>query len=172
VKASTLLQDHLPGEELVAAAAAWTTVTLPAAPVGTLAGGPDRRRGRRPVGDARLGGRYFRAAAAAAMVVGPGSAPSGPLEVRLADRSPVAFDGFLLVIGKLLHGRIIADVRAVIRRGTATRVPAWFQVAASFPAAPSAQPAWGVSLRPGRYALVCQRTRDGALHALTTMIIR
>jgi hypothetical protein len=109
---------------------------------------------------------------AAYRYTGPGSAPAGPLEVRLADRSPVAFDGFLLVIAKLLHGRTIADVRAVIRGGTATRVPAWFQVAASFPAAPSAQPAWGVSLRPGRYALVCQRTRDGALHALTTMIIR
>jgi hypothetical protein len=35
---------------------------------------------------------------------GPRSAPAGPLEVRLADRSPVPLDSFWLVIGKLLHG--------------------------------------------------------------------
>jgi hypothetical protein len=100
---------------------------------------------------------------------GPGSAPAGLLEVRLADHSPV---GFWLIIGKLLHGRALADVRAVIQRGTATRVPGWFQVAVSFPATPHAQPAWGVRLGPGRYALVCQRVQDGALYALTTVIIR
>ena len=103
---------------------------------------------------------------------GPRSAPAGPFEVRLADRSPVALDSFWLVIGKLLHGRTVADVQAVIRRGTATRVPAWFKVAASTQAAPNAQPAWGITLGPGRYALVCQRTRDGAWYALTTAIIR
>jgi hypothetical protein len=103
---------------------------------------------------------------------GPRSAPAGPLEVRLADRSRVTLDSFGLVIGKLLHGRTFADVQAVIRRGTATRVPAWFKVAASLPAAPNAQPAWGITLGPGRYALVCQRTRDGAFSALTTVIIR
>jgi inosine-uridine nucleoside N-ribohydrolase len=103
---------------------------------------------------------------------GPRGAPAGPLQVRLADRSPVALDSFGLVIGKLLHGRTLADVQAVIRRGTATRVPAWFKVAATIPAAPYAQPAWGVTLGPGRYALVCQRVRDGAWYALTTVIIR
>jgi hypothetical protein len=103
---------------------------------------------------------------------GPRSAPAGPLEVRLADRSPVTLDGFRLIIGRLLHGRTLADVQAVIRRGTATRVPAWFKVTASVPAAPYTQPAWGVTLGPGRYALVCQRIRDGAFYALTMVIIR
>jgi pyrimidine-specific ribonucleoside hydrolase len=103
---------------------------------------------------------------------GPHSAPAGPFEVRLADRSPVPLDSFGLVIGKLLHGRTFADVQAVIRRGTATRVPAWFKVAAMIQAAPNAQPAWGVTLGPGRYALVCQRVRDGVFYALTTVTIR
>jgi pyrimidine-specific ribonucleoside hydrolase len=103
---------------------------------------------------------------------GPLSAPAGPFEVRLADRSQVPLDGFRLIIGKLLHGRTLADVQAVIRRGTATRVPAWFKVTASVPAAPYTQPAWGVTLSPGRYALVCQRVRDGAFYALTMVIIR
>ena len=103
---------------------------------------------------------------------GLGTLSAGPLEVRLANQSPVALDSFWLVIGKLLHGRTLADVQAVIRSGTATRVPAWFKVAGIFPAAPYAQPAWGVSLAPGRYALVCQRVRDGALYALTTVTIR
>jgi MFS family permease len=38
--ANTLLQENLAHEELVAAAAAWTTFTLIAAPAGSLAGGP------------------------------------------------------------------------------------------------------------------------------------
>jgi MFS family permease len=38
--ATTLLQENLTHEELVAAAAAWTTFTLMAAPVGSLVGGP------------------------------------------------------------------------------------------------------------------------------------
>jgi pyrimidine-specific ribonucleoside hydrolase len=103
---------------------------------------------------------------------GPRRAAAGPFEVRLVDRSPLTLGSFRLVIGKLLHGRTFADVQAVIRRGTATRVPAWFKVAAITEAAPNAQPAWGVTLGPGRYALVCQRMRDGAFYALTTVIIR
>jgi hypothetical protein len=103
---------------------------------------------------------------------GPGTLGAGPLAVQLADQSPVPLDSFELVIGKLLHGRTIADVQAVIRSRTATRVPAWFKVAGIFPAAPYTQPAWGLSLGPGRYALVCQRVRDGALYALTTVTIR
>jgi predicted MFS family arabinose efflux permease len=38
--ANTLLQENLAHEELVAAATAWTTFTLLAAPVGSLADGP------------------------------------------------------------------------------------------------------------------------------------
>ena len=79
---------------------------------------------------------------------------------------------YRLVIGKLLHGWTLADVQVVIRSGTATSVPAWFKVAGIFPAAPAAQPAWGVSLGPGSYALVCQRVRDGTLYVLTTVTIR
>lgn len=103
---------------------------------------------------------------------GPRSAAAGQLGVQLADRSPVPFDGFALVIGKLAPGRSLADVQAVIRRGTATKVPAWFTVMTMLPAAPATQPAWGMSLRPGRYALVCTRTSDGALYALSEITIR
>jgi len=92
--------------------------------------------------------------------------------VRLADRSPAPFDGFALVVGKLAAGRSLADVRAVIRSGTVTSVPAWFTVTANLPASPATQPAWGLSLRPGRYALVCVRARDGALYAPAEVTIR
>jgi inosine-uridine nucleoside N-ribohydrolase len=103
---------------------------------------------------------------------GPRTAAAGQLGVQLADRSPVPFDGFALVVGRLASGWSLADVRAVIRRGTATKVPAWFTVTAILPAAPATQPAWGVSLRPGRYALVCTRARDSALYALGEITIR
>jgi len=103
---------------------------------------------------------------------GPRAAAPGQFEVRLADRSPEPFDGFTLVVGKLAAGRSLADVQAVIRHGTVTSVPAWFTVTASLPASPATQPAWGLSLGPGRYALVCVRARDGALHALAEVTIR
>ncbi len=38
--ATTLLQEHLAGDELVAAATAWTTLTIIVAPVGSMVGGP------------------------------------------------------------------------------------------------------------------------------------
>jgi len=103
---------------------------------------------------------------------GPRAAAPGRFEVRLADRSPAPFDGFALVVGKLAAGRSLADVRAVIRSGTVTSVPAWFTVTASLPASPATQPAWGLSLGPGRYALVCVRARDGALYAPAEVTIR
>lgn len=103
---------------------------------------------------------------------GRSSVPAGALEVRLANHSPAALDSFLLVIGKLLGGRTLADVQAVARHGTATRVPSWFKVAAILPAAPQAQPAWDVILAAGRYVLVGQRIRDGALSVLGTVVIR
>ena len=94
------------------------------------------------------------------------------MELQLANRSAAPFDGFSLIIGKLAAGRTLADVQAVIRAGTATSVPPWFQVTAILPAAPGADPAWGVALIPGRYALVCVLDRSSALHALTEIAIR
>ncbi len=103
---------------------------------------------------------------------GPRATAPGRFEVRLADRSQVPYDGFALVVGKLAAGRSLADVRAVIRRGTVTSVPAWFTVTANLPASPATQPAWGLSLGPGKYALVCVRARDDALDAPAELTIR
>jgi hypothetical protein len=43
---------------------------------------------------------------------------------------------------------------------------------ASLPAAAQARPAWGLSLGPGRYALVGTGARDGALYPLTGLTVR
>jgi hypothetical protein len=73
VESSTLLQDHLAGEELVAAAATWTTVTLLA---GTLAGGPIVASvGAQAAMLASAAGTFVRAAAAAMAVGLRGSIP-------------------------------------------------------------------------------------------------
>ena len=53
-----------------------------------------------------------------------------------------------------------------------TSVPPWFQVTATLPAAPGADPAWSAGLPPGRYALVCVLERNSALYALTEVTIR
>jgi pyrimidine-specific ribonucleoside hydrolase len=100
---------------------------------------------------------------------GPHAAAAGQMQIRLANRSAAPFDGFSLVIGKLAAGRTLSDVQAVIRAGTATSVPSWFQVTAILPAAPGADPAWGAVLTPGRYALVCVLERSSALYALTEL---
>ena len=53
----------------------------------------------------------------------------------------------------------------------APNAPPWFQETAVLPAASGANPAWGVTLRPGRYALVCVLDRSSALYALTELTI-
>jgi inosine-uridine nucleoside N-ribohydrolase len=103
---------------------------------------------------------------------GPHAAAAGQLQVQLANRSQVPFDGFELAIGKLAASRTLADVQQVINQGTATSVPSWFQVAALLPASSGAEPIWGVSLTAGRYALVCVHQRDGTMSALTELVIR
>ena len=85
---------------------------------------------------------------------GPQAAGAGQMQIRLANRSAAPFDGFSLVIGKLAAGRTLSDVQAVIRANAAPNAPPWFQVTATLPAASGANPAWGVALTPGRYALV------------------
>jgi inosine-uridine nucleoside N-ribohydrolase len=104
--------------------------------------------------------------------LGPRTAAAGQVEIRLANRSPAPFDGFQLVIGKLTASRTLSDVQEVIRTGTATSVPPWFQVTATLPAAPGANPAWSAALTPGRYALVCVLDRNNAPYALTELTIR
>jgi pyrimidine-specific ribonucleoside hydrolase len=104
--------------------------------------------------------------------LGPRAAAAGQVEIRLTSRSPAPFDGFQLIIGKLAAGRTLSDVQAVIRAGTATSIPPWFQVTATLPAPPGANPAWSAGLTPGRYALVCVLDRNGALYALTEVTIR
>ena len=103
---------------------------------------------------------------------GPSTAGAGQLQVRLTNSSPTPFDGFQLIIGKLAEGRSLADVQQVIRQGHVTIVPQWFQVAAVLPGAPGADAAWGITLSPGRYALVCERDRNSALHVLTELTVR
>lgn len=93
------------------------------------------------------------------------------MEIRLANRSAAPFDGFSLIIGKLAGGRTLSDVQAVIRADAAPSAPPWFQVTAILPAASGANPAWGVALTPGRYALVCELDRSSALYALTELTI-
>jgi hypothetical protein len=94
------------------------------------------------------------------------------LQILLANRSRVPFDGFELVIRKLAASRTLSDVRKVIRRGEATGIPRWFAVASILPGAPGAEPAWGVGLTVGRYALACVQQRGGALSALAEVAIR
>lgn len=103
---------------------------------------------------------------------GPASSAAGQLQLRLTNSSPTPFDGFQLIIGKLAEGRSLADVQQVISQGNVTSVPAWFQVTALIPAAAGADAAWGVTLSPGRYALVCQRDHGSALYAVTELTIR
>jgi inosine-uridine nucleoside N-ribohydrolase len=102
---------------------------------------------------------------------GPRTAGAGQVEIRLANRSATPFDGFSLVIGKLAAGRTLSDVQAVIRADAAPNAPLWFQVTATLPAASGANPAWGVALTPGRYALVCMLERSGVLYALTELTV-
>jgi hypothetical protein len=93
------------------------------------------------------------------------------VQIRLANRSAAPFDGFTLIIGKLAAGRTLYDVQAVIRADAAPNAPPWFQETAVLPAASGANPAWGVTLTPGRYALVCVLDRSSALYALTELTI-
>ena len=102
---------------------------------------------------------------------GPHAADAGQMEIRLANRSATPFDGFSLIVGKLAADRTLSDVQAVIRAGTVLNAPPWFQATAILPAASGANPAWGVALTPGRYALVCQLDRSSALYALTELTI-
>jgi hypothetical protein len=102
---------------------------------------------------------------------GPHAYDAGPVQIRLANRSATPFDGFTLLIGKLAAGRTLSDVQAVIRASAVPSAPAWFQATAVLPAASGANPAWGVTLTPGRYALVCQLDRSSALYALTELTI-
>ncbi len=102
---------------------------------------------------------------------GPGTASAGQLSVRLANRTPLPYDGFELFIAQLRQGRRLSDVRAAIRNHV-TRIPAWFRVVVSLPGPPGADPAWGITLKPGRYALVCMRELSSALTALAEVRIR
>jgi len=101
----------------------------------------------------------------------PRTAGPGPVQIRLANTSATPFDGFTLLIGKLAAGRTLSDVQAVIRVGTVLNAPPWFQATAILPAASGANPAWGLTLTPGRYALVCMRDRSSALYALTELTV-
>jgi pyrimidine-specific ribonucleoside hydrolase len=102
---------------------------------------------------------------------GPHAADAAQMEIRLANRSAAPFNGFSLIIGKLAVGRTLSDVQAVIRVGTVLNAPPWFQATAVLPAASGANPAWGVALTPGRYALVCMLERSGVLYALTELTV-
>jgi len=102
---------------------------------------------------------------------GPPATDAGQMEIRLANRSAAPFDGFSLIIGKLADGRTLSDVQAVIRASAAPSAPPWFQATAILPAGPGADPAWGVALAPGRYALICVLDRSSALYVLTELTI-
>jgi Inosine-uridine preferring nucleoside hydrolase len=102
---------------------------------------------------------------------GPHAAGAGQMQIRLANRSAAPFDGFSLIIGKLAAGRTLYDLEAAIQASAAPTAPSWFQVTAVLPAASGANPAWGLALTPGRYALVCQLDRSNALYALTELTI-
>ena len=102
---------------------------------------------------------------------GPGTAGAGQLSVRLANRTPLPYDGFELFIAQLRQGRRLSDVRAAIRNHV-TRIPAWFRIVVSLPGPPGADPAWGITLKPGRYALVCMREQGSTLAALAELRIR
>jgi hypothetical protein len=69
------------------------------------------------------------------------------------------------------EGARMNGVRAAIRHRV-KRVPAWFRVVAILPGPPGADPAWGITLKSGRYALVCEIDRSSALHALAEVRIR
>jgi len=92
----------------------------------------------------------------------------GKISVRLANSSTTSTGGFQLIAGRLLAGRTLADVKAVIRRGHGhvTKAPKWFQVVAVLPAPPGAKATWGITLGPGRYALVSELDATSALRAL------
>ena len=97
--------------------------------------------------------------------------PRRQLSVRLANRTPLPYDGFELFIAQLRQGRRLSDVRAAIRNHV-TRIPAWFRIVVSLPGPPGADPAWGITLKPGRYALVCMREQGSTLAALAELRIR
>jgi hypothetical protein len=99
----------------------------------------------------------------------PRAIAPGQISVRLANGSTSLTGGFQFVVGRLLAGRTLADVKAAIRGGGGhvTTVPKWFQVVSVLPAPPRAQATWGIALGPGRYALVCELDATSALRALT-----
>jgi pyrimidine-specific ribonucleoside hydrolase len=102
---------------------------------------------------------------------GPRAADPGPVQIRLANHSAAPFDGFTLIIGKLAAGRTLSDVQDVIRASAAPSAPPWFQATATLSAASGANPAWSLTLTPGRYALVCMLDRSSALYALRELTI-
>lgn len=59
----------------------------------------------------------------------------------------------------------------MIRRGHVTAAPRWFKIMSILPAPPGATAVWGISLPPGRYALVTMLDASNALRALTEMRI-
>ncbi len=102
----------------------------------------------------------------------PSSLAAGEMAVRLSNSASARSGGFHLIVGRLGAGKTLADVSDVIRRGHVTSTPAWFQIMSVLPAPPGAAAVWGIALVPGRYALVCARDADGALHALTEVRIQ
>jgi pyrimidine-specific ribonucleoside hydrolase len=102
----------------------------------------------------------------------PPSTPAGQVSVRLANSSPTSTGGYQFIIGRLSAGKTLADVNAVIRRGHVTAVPKWFTLMSVLPAPPGADAVWGITLSPGRYALVCAIDASNALRALTELRIR
>jgi inosine-uridine nucleoside N-ribohydrolase len=102
---------------------------------------------------------------------GPVTARAGQISIRLANRSPARYDSFELAIARLGPGRSLSDVKAAIGRRV-QRVPRWLTVISVFPGPPGADPAWGIELQPGRYALVGVIDRDNALHALAELRVQ
>lgn len=91
----------------------------------------------------------------------PPATTAGRVAVRLASRGRSA-KGYHFVVGRLLAGKTLADVVAMIRRGPLTSVPRWFQIISVLPAPPGSDATWGVTLAPGRYALVPARRHERA----------
>jgi inosine-uridine nucleoside N-ribohydrolase len=97
----------------------------------------------------------------------PAAVRAGQISVRLVNSGTMLGGGYQFIVGKLSAGKTLSDVNAVIERGKVKAVPKWFHVTSVLPAPPGADAAWGVTLGPGRYALVCQLDATGALRALT-----
>jgi inosine-uridine nucleoside N-ribohydrolase len=101
---------------------------------------------------------------------GPATAPAGRLSVRLANHSQDPYGSFRLGIVWLAPGHGMADVQAAIGRHLSA-VPGWAAVITVLPSPPGSDPAWAVTLLPGRYALIGVTERDGTLHALRQLLI-